>query len=241
MDRPRLLLLPEFSELEWAIRPSLEEWAEVASFDPPGVGNEPRAERLDSDAIARRGLEELDRRGWDACFVAVDGWAIPSAIRLTLARPQAVLGMACGHARLSQRREGDRAPINGAVWAALNELIQKDHEEFVRHAWAQATGGSVDEELAGKMVERIPSDLVITGWESLTRDDVQFEGQLGRLDCPLLFAKHEGCLISTEEGFDDAAAAFPRARTISVEDAPTSSSEFAEALREFCTETAPRR
>jgi hypothetical protein len=33
---------------------------------------------------------------------------------------------------------------------------------------------------------------------------------LSRLDCPLLFAKHEGCLASTDEGFEDAAATFPR-------------------------------
>ena len=31
-----------------------------------------------------------------------------------------------------------------------------------------------------------------------------------RLDCPLLFAKHEGCLASTDEGFEDVAATFPR-------------------------------
>ena len=42
--------------------------------------------------------------------------------------------------------------------------------------------------------------------------------------------------MSTEEGFEDAAAAFPQARTISVTDAPTSSQAFADALREFCEE-----
>ena len=41
MARPRLLLVAEFTELEWAIKPELEEWAEVLSFDPPGVGTEP--------------------------------------------------------------------------------------------------------------------------------------------------------------------------------------------------------
>jgi hypothetical protein len=39
--RPRLLLVPEFTELEWVIRPKLAEWAEVATYDPPGVGGEP--------------------------------------------------------------------------------------------------------------------------------------------------------------------------------------------------------
>ncbi len=44
----------------------------------------------------------------------------------------------------------------------------------------------------------------------ITRDDVDIGAFLSRLDCPLLFAKHEGCLASTDEGFEDAAATFPR-------------------------------
>src|SRR4051794_17340692 len=121
MDRPRLLLVPEFTELEWeAIRPDLESWAEVASFDLPGVGDEPRAEIMERSVIVDRGLDELDRRGWDRCFVALDGWGAPSGIELALQRPEAVLGIAIGHAGLWQRREGGRAPINGGVWPALS-------------------------------------------------------------------------------------------------------------------------
>jgi hypothetical protein len=120
----------------------------------------------------------------------------------------------------------------------MNELIEKDHEEFVRYAIAQVTGGSVDEELAERMVNRFPAELTATGWEMITRDDEDIGELLAQLDCPLLFAKHQGCLMSTEEGFEDAAAAFPRARAIAVEDAPTSSNEFAEALHEFCAEGA---
>jgi hypothetical protein len=53
-----LLLVPSFTELEWEpIRPQLEEWAEVASFDLPGVGDEPGAERLDREIVVNRGLE----------------------------------------------------------------------------------------------------------------------------------------------------------------------------------------
>jgi hypothetical protein len=237
MGRPRLLLMPEFTEVEWAtIRPHLEEWAEIASFDPPGVGDEPRAETLNREVIAQRGLDELDRRGWDQYFLACDGWGIPSALRVALSRPQAVLGMAIGHARLSQKREGDRAPINGAVWAAMDELVHKDHEQFIRYAISQATGGSVGEEQAAQMVQRFPRDLIVTGWELITSEDAEIGQLMSRLDRPLLFAKHEGCLMSREEGFDDAAAAFPDARTISVVDAPLSSVKFAGALREFCEE-----
>jgi hypothetical protein len=41
MPRPRILLVPHFSDLEWRIKPLLEGWAQVASFDAPGVGGEP--------------------------------------------------------------------------------------------------------------------------------------------------------------------------------------------------------
>jgi len=237
MDRPRLLLVPEFTELEWdAIRPLLERWAEVASYDPPGVGDEPRADRLDRDEIVKRGMEELDRLGWDQFFLATDSWGIPTALRLALARPKAVLGIALGHAKLSHRRDGDRPPINGAVYEALTELIRTDHEAFIRHGIAQATGGSVSEDLADRMIERFPRDLLVVGWEEITRSDEDIGALLEQVDCPLLFAKHVGCLGSTDEGFADAAKAFPQAKTVAVEDAPLSSEMFADALREFCQE-----
>lgn len=239
MSRPRLLLVPEFTELEWdAIRPQLEEWADVASYDPPGVGAEPRVPHLDHRAIAERGLAELDRLGWDRYFVATEGWGIPNALELALERPDRVMGIVLGHAKLSFRRDGERAPVSDAVHRALTELIRTDHEAFVRHGIAQATGGSVSEDLAERMVERFPQDLMAEGWGSITRDDTDIGAMLARLDCPLLFANHVGCLGSTQEGFDDAAAAFPRARVVRVKDAPLSSVDFAEALRQFCEEVS---
>src|SRR5437588_44965 len=64
MQRPRLLLVPQVCALDWQIAPLLSEWAEVATYDPPGVGDEPAAGEIGRDAIARRGLDELDRLGW---------------------------------------------------------------------------------------------------------------------------------------------------------------------------------
>ncbi|MGH3032159.1 MAG: hypothetical protein ACRDNE_15625 [Gaiellaceae bacterium] len=40
--------------------------------------------------------------------------------------------------------------------------------------------------------------------------------------------------MSTEEGFEDAVAALPRATTAAVPEAPPVSDEFAEILRDFC-------
>jgi hypothetical protein len=68
----------------------------------------------------------------------------------------------------------------------------------------------------------------------LVRDSESFEHLIREVDAPLLFCKHEGCIGSTEEGFEDAVAAFPHARVVSAPEAPCVSMEFADALREFC-------
>jgi len=68
--RPRILLCPQFTEVEWVIAPELEQWAEVATFDSPGVGGQPMPggdiRKLTREVIADRGLEEVDSRGWNA-------------------------------------------------------------------------------------------------------------------------------------------------------------------------------
>jgi pimeloyl-ACP methyl ester carboxylesterase len=232
-DRPKLLLVPEFTEVELAIRPQLEEWAEVASYDPPGVGREPLEGGFGREGIVRRGLAEVDRRGWQRFFVLAEGWGISSGVAIAGERPDEVQGLALGHAKLSYRRDGPRAPVNGEVWEALTQLVRTDRRGFVRHGIAQATRGSIGEEQAERMLARIPEDRMEAGWEELTRDEPFSEMLLG-LECPLLLAKHEGCLVSTEEGFDDAAAALPRARTIAVEIAPLASDDFAAAVRSLC-------
>ena len=76
MERPRLLLVPMLTELEWVIKPQLEEWAEVATYDAPGVGDEPPVEDPGSEATARRGLAEADRRGWDSFVVVADEFGV---------------------------------------------------------------------------------------------------------------------------------------------------------------------
>ena len=89
------------------------------------------------------------------------------------------------------------------------------------------------EELAEKIVERIPAELLVDGWEALTADE-PFGETLIRLDCPMLLVKHAGCLMSTDEGYEDAVAALPDAETIVVPDAPCVDPGFAKALRSFC-------
>jgi hypothetical protein len=236
--RPRLLLVPLLTEIEWLVKPQLEEWADVASFDAPGVGDEPPAESFGRDAIAERGLRELDRRRWNSCILVADGSSIATALRLAGARPGAVEALALGHARLSDEMEGERAPRNREIFEAMGQLLKLDYGNFVRYGLTQVTHGSIGDELAKRMLERVPMEIARAAWEFVLDETERFDERLRELDVPLLFAKHEGCLGETEEGFRDAAAAFPEARTVSVPEAPCVSSEFAVALRSFCEELA---
>lgn len=248
MERPRLLLVPEFTELEWTIKPQLEEWAEVAAYDPPGVGAESvpdsELERIAADGshrravIAERGLEEASRRGWERFIMVSDSGANHAASRLASERPDVVQAMAFGHACLSLESEGERAPINAEVRSVMEHLVGQDREEFVRHALTQLTGGAYDEGLANRILDRVPMKLLTRAW--LQETDEPADRLIRNLDLPLLFVKHEGCLLYTEEGFEDAVAAFPDARAAAVDDKPSVSPEFAEMLREFC-EAIPAR
>lgn len=246
--QPCLLLVPSFTELEWGIRPALEEWAEVTSFDAPGVGgNEiPPEVELDPsrgaellsrwrDAAARIGVDAVDRLGWERFVVVTDSYGAPTAVRIAKMRRDVVLGLAIGHAALSHSREGERAPERAGVFAAMVQLARQGSEAFVRYGIAQMTRGGIDEDTAQKMVERFPDmELVTVMLEALAQDPEPIGEDLAALEMPLLLAKHEGCLGSTDEGFEDIVAAFPEAETVICPEMCASSPAFADELREFC-------
>lgn len=241
MRRPRLLLVPLVTEVEWMmVRPALEEWAEVASFDAPGVGKEPPAKEFGREAIVARGLAELDQRDWMSCIVVADGSGIATAVRLAQSRPEVVEALALGHARLSDDMGGERPTRNREVFEAVGQLLRVDYGNFVRYGFAQATRGSFGEELAQLILERVPEEVGRAAWKMVVEEGERFEPVLRKLNVPLLFAKHEGCLGETEEGFADAVAAFPGAERVSVPEAPSVSSDFAAALRSFVERLASR-
>ncbi len=202
--QPRLLLVPEFTEVQWAIHPQLDEWAEVASFDPPGIGAEPG--ELTRLGTIERGLEELERLGWDQYFLVADGWGIPTGVGIADRSRDRLAGLVLTHAALTQSAEGERPSVNPEVFAAFTQLVRQDAPNFFRHGIAQATGGPLE-----------------------------YAGTVLGLDCPMLLVKHEGCLMSTDEGFEDAVEALPKAESAAVDGAPPTSTEFARILREFCS------
>jgi pimeloyl-ACP methyl ester carboxylesterase len=242
VSRPRILLVPTLTELEWEkIEPLIAEWAEVASYDAPGVGSQPATEGPFFDARVAQGLAQLDSLGWDRCVIAGDEFGAAFAIHLAAARPEAVQGLALGHPCLSFRRDGERAPINQEVLAALEGVLRVDYRSYVR-AVTQVTQQAYDDELADRYRERVPAEVSRTSFDELLSNDERvddFEPLLRRLGVPMLLAEHRGCLLWTREGYEGAVAAFPEATTASMPAKPSVSPEFVKALRSFCEALVP--
>ena len=178
-----------------------------------------------------RGLHEIDRLGWDRFILVADGMGAHTAVALAANRPNAVQAVALGHARLTNATEGARPAVNEAVIEGFWALLQSDYEGFIRHGLTQVTHGSVGDALAARMLERIPMEVAQACWEMIKTEDVSIGPSLAELGVPMLLAQHAGCIISTEEGYEDAVASFPEATAVSVPDAPDVSDEFAAALK----------
>src|SRR5215207_9343167 len=218
MPRPRLLLCPQFTEVEWAIAPQLSEWAEVATFDSPGVGNEPipagAEQGIDRELVVQRALQEVESLGWDSYFVAGDAWGNATAVRVVAARPDPVLGIALGHASADYSSDGERPAVNGELVAAMTQLLRSDYDSFVRYGLTQFTQGGFDEDTAGRIVDRFPPmEVASTVWEMNVARPEPVGELLAELEVPMLFAKHEGCLVFTPEGFEDLTSVYPDATT----------------------------
>jgi pimeloyl-ACP methyl ester carboxylesterase len=246
VPRPRLLLCPQFTEVEWAIVPELSEWADVASFDAPGVGDEPLPgddlTLLDRGLVVQRALQEAELLGWSSYFVVGDAWGTATAVRVATERPERVLGIALGHASLDYETEGERPAVNGELSAAMTQLLRTDYDSFVRYGITQFTQGGFDDDIAGRMVARFPPEGVAAQiWEMHVGRREPIGELLRALDKPLLLAKHDGCLAFTAEGYERAVAAFPTAHRASVKKTSPASDEFAAALRDFCEDVLSDR
>jgi pimeloyl-ACP methyl ester carboxylesterase len=252
VTRPRILLVPSLTELEWPIRPLIEEWAEVASFDAPGVGDEPPEEGHLLEASARRGLVELDRRGWDRCVIVGDEYGAGVAARMAAERPEAAQALVLGHACLHYRRAGERPSLSPRIADLLLRLGDLDFRAFARQmfmGWDPRSGAMGEparyDDVADRYLERVTPAAARAYFAAIlseqSLEEPSLDEKLRGLDVPLLLVQHEDCLLFTPEGFEDAAAALPRAKTAATHVKPSVSPEFAEILREFCEATAGER
>ncbi len=125
---------------------------------------------------------ELEQQGWDSCFIG-DSHGIPTAVKTAAAWQGEVVGMALSHARLSEHTEGERAPVNKAVWDAMGQLLRNDYRAFVRHGLTQLIQGAMGDELAKQML--VPLDhLEPVGFdvEQLKRSKLGFVERLFALE-----------------------------------------------------------
>jgi pimeloyl-ACP methyl ester carboxylesterase len=233
-ERPRLLLVPSLSELEWGrIRPLLEEWAEVASYDLPGLGEADPSERLEIGATLARGVEELERRGWGEAIIVGDQFGSGLAVLVAEAWDGDVRGLALGHACLTYSREGPRAALS-AIAADFQLQLTRLGRAQADQMFLQGVEMTYGSEVAAGIRARLsPSFTQQYAELLLANQDIDLEPRLRELAVPLLFAQHKECGLWMPEGFEDAIAAFPEARTLVVEENPGSSPEFAAELREF--------
>jgi pimeloyl-ACP methyl ester carboxylesterase len=241
MTRPRILLVPTVTEVEWRIKPLLEEWAEVASFDAPGIGDEPMTESGPTlEAILERGRAEIERQAWQQCIIAGDESGAAHAVRLAASRPEAVRALALGHPAISFERTGPRRAINGEMFDALFRLARTDYRSYVR-ALCQITQQAYDDDLAERYMARVPQEIELSYIDGFVPNtNMRLEPLLRSLEVPMLFVEHHGCLGWTHESFEDAVAAFPDAATGRCEVKPSCDPEFAKLLKDFC-ETLPAR
>jgi hypothetical protein len=132
--------------------------------------------------------------------------------------------------------------VNKEVTAAMTQLLRSDYDSFVRYGMTQFTQGAFDEETSERIVARFPPmEIASKVWESNIDRAEQMGALLRQLDMPMLLAKHEGCLVFTAEGYEDAIRALPEAHRTSVSRASSASEEFAAALRNFCEQVLAER
>ena len=241
-ERPQILLVPSWSEVQWAIKPQLEEWADVASYDPPGVGTEPPTEDWLPGVIVARGAAEIERRDWTRCIVAGDDFGAVFATLIAAAARPRVAGLALGHACLGYRLEGPRPTMNAEIIDMSRRLLDLDFRSFIRQdvgIWDSRPGYTVDsaDELVDELVERVPREVALRLMDELESGIADagssLEPFLRELDLPLLLARHEDCVVFTPHGFEDFVEAFPDAPTVATHESPCFSAAFATALRKF--------
>src|SRR4051812_8339313 len=213
MDLPPVLLVPVVTELEWSVEPLIAEWTQVASFDAPGVGVEPPAEAWTRRAIAERGIEEIERQGWERCVVVGDEFGGVTAGVIASLAPQRVAGLALGHASLSLDADGPRRPLTAEVLETFASMIRTSYRSYAR-AMSQVTQGAYGDDFVERYMERVPQQ-VMQEYSEVVYTDLpgeRLEETLPGLDVPLLLAEHRPCLVYTPESFEDVTARFPEAR-----------------------------
>ena len=127
----------------------------------------------------------------------------------------------------------------------IQSLLRTDPRTFVRQLFKLTGGETIEggygETIAEEWLRRVPMECGGAVLRGARRRRARAMGErLGTLEVPMLLAQHKGCLMFTDEGFEDAVAAFPDAHVVS---GATRSRARAPSSRPCCASSAtqPRR
>jgi len=120
-----------------------------------------------------------------------DEFGVGTAVALANKRPEAMSGLALGHACPSHCLEGDRPPINASVYEAFMQTARINYRTFARHL-TQVSRGGYDDELADQWVRRVPTHVARGYYDGVMSSERPFGELLEKLNVPLLFGEHEG-------------------------------------------------
>ena len=230
MSRRRLLYVPIAAALEVERFLAAVDWAEVASFDVPGAGARKASPPGGVAGAVAAALERLDELGWERCGVVCDSHGQAAAVELALSHPGRVEAICIGHAAAGYTHTGPRAALNPPIHDAARQLLEPDFRSVGR-AVTQLTQGIADEATVDAWIAAVPQETAKHILLELSEAEPALATRLRNAEMPVVLGRHKGCVMWTEEGFADAAAALPRAHSVVCEGAPTQDPAFLAAAR----------
>jgi hypothetical protein len=231
VSKPRLLYVPVSAGREADAVAALADWADVASFDAPGVGANRDLELRGVAGVVDAGRARLDELGWDACGIVCDSHAQAAGIGLALAEPERVTGIFIGHAASRYTVRGPRPALNPSVRDVAQRLLETDYRAFAR-AVTQMTRGLLDEAQVDAWVAEVPHPVARDIFAELMQEEPELVSRLAGSDLAIVLGRHKDCVIWAPEAFADACADVPDATTVSCASCyATQDPAFLEAVR----------
>jgi len=232
VTRPRLLYVPMAAAFESESFAALADWAQVESFDAPGVGANRDAEPAGLRGIVDAAVAAIDALGWDRFGIVCDSHAQLAGVEIALRERERVGAIFIGHAAARYTPDGERPAMSPEVFAVGQRLLETDYRSFAR-AITQMTRGQMSDEVVERWIDLVPYAVAEQLLTELSETQPVLAPRLREVDAPVVLARHRDCVLWTREGFDDAAAALPEARVVVCERIPEQDPAFHDAIREF--------
>jgi pimeloyl-ACP methyl ester carboxylesterase len=230
MSRPHLLYVPIAVGVE--AEPVIErvDWADVATFDVPGAGSNRGVPWTGVEGVCELAVATVDALGWERFGIVCDSHGQAAGIELALSRRERVEGIFIGHAAAHYTTKGERPAMNPSIYEAAAQLLEGEYRSFGR-AITQLTQGATTDEQVDAWIAAFPQDLARRAFQELAEAEPELVTRLRGSGLPVVLGQHKGCLMWTDEGFEDAVAALPEAAAVVADGVPAHDPAFIEAMR----------